>query len=163
MLGNEDVPTDALDIDQQGETKYLISYENDRKQKHLARKRNQKGYRDLQLSTSKLVIQLVSLVKTKELPNGFLAKAWASLKDEYDPLEGEDKVKLLENFQNNKLLNVKVNITEWLASLANQVMKLNKLKHLINDDYLMTHILGSLPQNIAQWWTMPRFIEEPRH
>ena len=102
-------------------------------------------------------------MKTKELPNGFLAKAWASLKDEYDPLEGEDKIKLLENFQNNKLLNVKVNITEWLASLANQVMKLNKLKHLINDDYLMTHILGSLPQNIAQWWTMPRFIEEPRH
>ena len=62
ILGNEDVPMDALDIDQKVETKYLIPDENDRKQKHLARKRNQKGYRDLHLSMSKLAFQLVSLV-----------------------------------------------------------------------------------------------------
>ena len=67
-------------------------------------------------------------------------------KDEYDPSEGEDKIKLLEDFQNNKLLNAKVNITEWLVPLATQVMKLNKLKHPIDDDCLMTHILASLPQ-----------------
>ena len=53
-------------------------------------------------------------------------------------------MKLLQDFQNNKLLNVKVNITELLASLATQVMMLSKLNHLINDDYLMTHILASL-------------------
>ena len=110
---------------------------------------NQKGYRDLQLSTSKLAFQLVSLVKTVDLPNGSLAKAWAVLKDEYDPSEGEDKIKLLEDFQNNKLLNAKVNITEWLASLSTQVVKWNKLSHLIDDDYLMTHILASLPQEYS--------------
>ena len=43
------------------------------------------------------------------------------------------------------LLNAKVNITEWLASLSTQVMKLNRLSHPIDDDYLMTHILASLP------------------
>ena len=118
MLGNEDVPMDALDIDQQVETSYQIPDENDRKKKHLTRKRNQKGYRDLQLSTSKLAFQLVSQVKTRELPNGSLAKAWASLQDKYDQSEGEDKIKLPEDFQNNKLLNGKVNITEWLASLT---------------------------------------------
>ena len=74
---------------------------------------------------------------------------WASLKDEYEPSEGEDKIKLLQDFQNNKLLNVKVNITEWLASLATHMMKLNKLKHPIDDDYLMTHILTSLPQEYS--------------
>ena len=74
---------------------------------------------------------------------------WASLKDEYDPSEGEDKIKLLEDFQNNKLLNLKVNITKWLASLATQVMKLNKLNHPINDDYLMSHILASLPHKYS--------------
>ena len=79
------------------------------------------------------------------LPNGSLTKAWAALKDEYDLLEGEDKIKVLEDFLNSKLLNAKVNITEWLASLSTQVMKLNKLSHTINDDYLMTHILASLP------------------
>ena len=53
MLGKEDVPMDALNIDQQVKSKYLIQ-EAERKQKHLARKRNQKGYQDLQLLTSKL-------------------------------------------------------------------------------------------------------------
>ena len=43
MLGKEDVPMDALNIDQQVENKYLIP-DVDRKQEHLARKRNQKGY-----------------------------------------------------------------------------------------------------------------------
>ena len=79
------------------------------------------------------------------LPNGSLTKGWTALKDEYDPSEGEDKIKLLEDFQNNKLLNAKVNITEWLASMSTQVMKLNELSHSISDDYLMTHILASLP------------------
>ena len=96
----------------------------------------------MQLLTSKF--QLVSLAKREEVPNGSVAEAWASLKDENNPSEGEDKNKVLEDFQNNKLLNVKGNITELLASLATQVMKLNKLNHLINDDYLMTHILASL-------------------
>ena len=139
---------DALDIDQQVETRYLLPDENDRKKNHLTRMKNLKQYRDLQLSTSKLAFQLVSLTKTRELPNGSLAKAWASLKDEYDPSEAADKIKVLEGFQNNKLLNAKVNITEWLASLATQV-KLNRLKHPIDDDYLMTHIWASLPEEYS--------------
>ena len=113
MLGTERVPDD-----------------DERKQKHHARKMNQKGYRNLQLSTSKWAFQLVSLAKTVDLPYGSLAKAWAALTDEYDPSEGEDKIKLLEDFQNKKLLNGKVNIT----ALSTQVMKLNKLSHLIGDD-----------------------------
>ena len=102
MLGNEHVPSDSINIDQKVENKYLIPEEDDRKQKHLMRKVNQKGYRDLQLATSKLTFQLVSLAKTVNLPNGSLAKTWSALKDEYDPSEGEDKTKVLEDFQNNK-------------------------------------------------------------
>ena len=41
MLGNEHVQSDSLDIDQKVENKYLIPEEDDRKQKHLARKLNQ--------------------------------------------------------------------------------------------------------------------------
>ena len=40
-------------------------------------------------------------------------------------------------------------MTVWLASLATQVMKLNKLKHLIYDNYLMTHTLASLPHEYS--------------
>ena len=111
MLGMERVPNDAIDIDQNVDSKYLIP-DDERKKKHLARKMSQKGCRDLQLSAFKLAFQLVSLAKTVHLPSGSWARAWAALKDEYDPSEGEDKIKLLEDFQNNKLLNAKVNIAE---------------------------------------------------
>ena len=83
MLGTEKVPSDSLDIDQKVENKYVIP-EDERKKKHLTRKMTQKEYRVLQLSSSKLAFQLVSLVKAVDLPNGSLAKAWATLKDEYD-------------------------------------------------------------------------------
>ena len=148
MLGPERVPDDALNIDQEMDNNFGFP-DDERKQKHQVRKMNQKGYRDLQLCTSKLAFQLVSLAKTVDLPNASLAKAWAVLKDEYDPSAGEDKIKLLEDFQSNKLLNAKVNITDWLASLSTQVMKLNKFSHLIDDDYLMTKILASLPQEYS--------------
>ena len=95
-----------------------------------------------------MVFQHVSLVKTRELPTGSIAKAGSSLKDKYDPSEADDKNKLLEDFQNNKLLNVKMNITDSLTSLATQVIKLNKLNP-IDDYYLMTHILASLPQEYS--------------
>ena len=145
MLGNEHVPSDSLDIDKKVVDKYVISDEDERRQNHVMRKLNQKRYRDLQLATTKLDFQLVSLAKTVNLPNGSLAKAWAALKHEYDPSEAENKIKLLQDFQNNKLLNAKADITEWLASLSTQVMKLNKLSHSNSDDYLMSHILANLP------------------
>ena len=105
MLGNEHVPSDSLDIDRRGANKCLFTDEDDRKQKHLMRKLKEKGYRDFQLATFMLSFQLVSLFNKVNLPNGLLAKAWPGHKDEYDPSEGEAKIKLLEEFQNNKLLN----------------------------------------------------------
>ena len=147
MLGNELVPSDSLVINQKVLNKSVIPDEDERKQKHLMRKLNQKGYRDLQLATTKLAFQLVSLAQTVNIPNGSLAKAWAALKDEYNPPEGEDKIKLLEDFQNNKLLNAKENITEWLASMSTQVMKLNKLSHSINGLFDDAH-LGKPPSRI---------------
>ena len=58
MLGTERVPDDILNIDQKVDNRYVFS-EDEKKQKHLARKMNQKGYRDLQLSISKLAFLLV--------------------------------------------------------------------------------------------------------
>ena len=144
MLGKEDVTMDALNIDQQVENKYLIQMLKGNR--NISQERETR--KDIETCSS-FGLPTFSLTKTQKLPNGSLAKAWASLKDEYDPSEGEDKIKLLEDFQNNKLLNAKVNITEWLASVATQVMKLNKFSHPINDDYLMTHILASLPHKYS--------------
>ena len=46
MMGTERVPDDALNIDQKVDSKYVFS-DDEKKQEHLARKMNQKGYRDL--------------------------------------------------------------------------------------------------------------------
>ena len=80
MLGMERVPNHAIDIDQKVDSKYLIP-DDEKKQMHLARKMNQKGQRDLQLSMSKLPFQLVSLAKTVDLPSQSLARARAALKN----------------------------------------------------------------------------------
>ena len=65
MLGMEKVPNDGIDIDQKVDSKYLIPVD-ERKQMHLARKMNQKGSSNLQLSTSNLAFQLVSWVKSED-------------------------------------------------------------------------------------------------
>ena len=83
------------------------------------------------------------------LPACFSCEDTRASKWIFSQSKGEDKIKLLENFLNIKLLNAKVNITEWLVSQATQGTKLNKLNHPINDDCLMTHILASLPHEYS--------------
>ena len=47
-----------------------------------------------------------------------------SLKEELERAEGEDQITLLETFQQSKLEDVKVNVTEWITSLIRQRVKL---------------------------------------
>ena len=54
MLHTGLVPSDVLDINQKVGDKYVIPDEDEKQQKHLVRKLNQKGDRDLQLATTKL-------------------------------------------------------------------------------------------------------------
>ena len=37
---------------------------------------------------------------------------WENLQEKFEPTEGEDQITLLETFQQNKLEDVKVNVTE---------------------------------------------------
>ena len=82
----------------------------------------------------------------KILPSGCLITAWESLKEEFEPTEGEDQITLLEPFQQNKLKDVKVNVAEWITSLIRQRVKLQELNHTIDDEYFITHILAGLPK-----------------
>ena len=56
---------------------------------------------------------------------------------------------MLETFQQNKLEDVKVNVTEWITSLIRQRVKLQELNHTIDDEYFITHILAGLPKEYA--------------
>ena len=75
--------------------------------------------------------------------------AWENLQEEFEPTEGVDQITLLETFQQNKLENVKVDMTEWITSLIRQIMKLQELNHTIDDEYFITHILTGLPKEYA--------------
>ena len=103
----------------------------------------------MQLSCEELPYDLVSLAKTDELPDRCTRDAWERLTSEYDLTEGEDKITLLTMFQQNQLDDVRTNITVWLASLAIQVNKLKNLNHVLDEDYQITHILGSVPREYS--------------
>ena len=100
----------------------------------------------MQFSYEELPYDLVSLVKTQELPDGCTRDSWERLTSEYGLAEGEDKITLLSMFQQNQLEDVKANITVWLTSLAIQVNNLKKLNHVLDEEYQITHILASVPR-----------------
>ena len=123
--------------------------EAERKEKDRLRQANGNAYIDLQLTCEELPYDLVSLTKTKELPDGCKCDAWERLTCEYDLTEGEDKITLLSMFQQNQLEDVRTNISVWLTSLAIQINKLKKLNHVLDEEYQITHFLDSLPKEYS--------------
>ena len=123
--------------------------ESERNELKRKRKANVRGYQDLQLGCKNLVFQLHSISKTMALPSGCLKTAWENLQEEFEPMDGEDQITLLETFQQNKLEDVKVNVTEWITSLIRQRVKLQELNHAIDDECFITHILAGLPKEYA--------------
>ena len=110
---------------------------------------NGNAYINLQLSCEELPYDLVSLAKTEELPDGCARDAWERLTSEYDLTEGEDKITLLSMCQQNQLEDVRSNITVWLTSMTIQVNKLEKLNHVLDEGYQITHILASLSREYS--------------
>ena len=55
------------------------------------------------------------------LPSGCLKTACENLQEEFEPMEGEDQITLLETFQQNKLEDVKVNATNREVIIIKQV------------------------------------------
>ena len=57
---------------------------------------------------------------------------------------------MLETFQENKLEDVKVNVTEQITSLIRQRVNHQEPNHTIHDEYFITHILAGLPKEYAR-------------
>ena len=149
LLGTEKAPRADNDIDKKKSDGSYELTDAERKEKKRLRQANGNAYIHLQLSCEELPYDLVSLAKTKDLPDGCTRDAWERLTSEYDLTEGEDKITLLSVFQQNQLEDVRTNITVWLTSLAIQVNKLMKLNHVLDEEYQITHILASLPREYS--------------
>ena len=147
LLGTEKAPRAGEDIDRKDPKGNYELTENERKKR--LRQANGNAYINLQLSCEELPYDLFSLAKTDELPDGCTRDAWERLTGEYDLTEGEDKITLLTMFQQIQLDDVRTNITVWLTSLAIQVNELKKLNHVLDEDYQITHILGSVPREYS--------------
>ena len=151
MEDKEKPPRENLVVDEKkADGTYRVS-ESERNELKRKRKANVRGYQDLHLACKNLAFQLVSISKTMALPSGCLKIAWENIQEEFEPTEGEDQITLLENFQQNKLEDVKVNVTEWITSLIRQRVKLQELNHAIDDEYFITHILAGLPKSMPAW------------
>ena len=148
-MGTEKAPRADKEIDRKNEDQSYELTEAGRKEKKRLRQANGNAYINLQLSCEDLPYDLVSLVKTEELPDGCARDAWERLTSEYDLTEGEDKIILLSMFQQNQLEDVRTNITVWLTSFAIQMNKLKKLNHVLDEEYQITHILASLPREYS--------------
>ncbi len=140
LLGKEEVPRADEVLDPANKAHEM---------KIMNRRANEQAYLALELSTEHLAFNLIMLAKTDDLPEGCAKTAWNNLKEEYDLSEGEDKIELLTSFQQNKLEDARINVTEWLTHLAIQVTKLSKLGHVLDEEYQVTHILASLPKEYS--------------
>ena len=52
-------------------------------------------------------------------------------------------------FQQNQLEDDRTNISVWLTSMAIQINNLKKLIHVLDKEYLITHILASLQREYS--------------
>ena len=70
--------------------------------------------------------------------------------DEWDPQTGQEMVSLVTKFQQTKLEDPKMNVTDWLTDLSWQRAKLKRLKYDINDTFYMTHVMANLPMEYTE-------------
>jgi hypothetical protein len=124
MIGTETAPSVTVNEDELTAANTDVYNDVQKKEIQTKQKANLKGYRDLQLLTSGLSFTLVKLCKTTDLPQCDLYKAWQSLREEFEPTAAEDKIELLLELQQNKLEDPKCNISERIASLKEQQLKL---------------------------------------
>ena len=146
LLGTEKAPRADEVIDKKKADGTYELTEAERKEKKRLRQANGNAYINLQLSCEELPYDLVSLIKTEELPDGCARDAWEMLTSEYDLIEGEDRIILLSMFQQNQLEDVRTNITVWLTI---QVNKLKKVNHVFYEEYQITHFLASVPREYS--------------
>ena len=107
---------------------------------------NQKGYRDLVMSTEGISLNIVENSTSDKLTKGDLKKAWGRLERHWNPKTREDKVQFYTKFLNYKLENVKQRPMDWLAFMEKKRTEQVNTGHILNKETFITHLLNSLPQ-----------------
>ena len=117
-----------------------------KKEKHLARAANKKGFRDLVMPTKGISLNIVENSTSDKLMRGDLRKTWGRLERHWNPKTKEDKVQFYTKFLHYKLENVKQRPMDWLAFMEKKRNELANTGHIMDDETFITHLLNSLPQ-----------------
>jgi gag-polypeptide of LTR copia-type len=117
------------------------------KLKSVARRANDNAYTDLMLSFTDLAnFTLIHKAKTKLLPDGDAALAWASLVSKHEPKTSANRVALKLEFENSELKSVKKDPEDWIAGLESLRIKMDNAGLEITDFDFIIHIIHNLPK-----------------
>ena len=124
-----------------------VAVETAKKEKLVARVANKKGYRDLDMSTEGISLNIVENATSDKLSKGDLRKASGRLERRWNPKPREDKVEVYTKFLNYKLENTRQKPMDWLAFLEKKQTELANTGNKMDDEMFITHLLNSLPQS----------------
>ena len=88
--GKETLPDKKEDLEILDED--VTAVKKSKKEKHLTRAANKKGYRDLEMSTEGISLNIVENSTSDKLMKGNLKKAWGRQERRWNPKTREDKV-----------------------------------------------------------------------
>ena len=112
---------------------------------------NEKGnniaaYIDMLLSMLDYVsFRLVDESTTSVYPDGDAFMAWSKLQQKFESQTSASRVKLMNQFTNNKLKKLSKDPDEWIAELELTRSRLKKMGTEIEESYLMMHVLKNMP------------------
>ena len=92
-----------------------------KKDKLAARAANNKGYRDLVMSTDGISLNIVENATSDKLTKGPLRKAWGRLERRWNLKTREDKVEVYTKFLNYKLENTRQKPMDWMAFISRKI------------------------------------------
>ena len=108
--------------------------------------KNTAAYNDMLLAMSDYVsFGLVNESTTDECPDGDAFLAWTKLHQKFESQTSASRVKLMNQFTNNKLKKLSKDPDEWISELELTRSRLKKMGTEIDNSYLMMHILNNMP------------------
>ena len=137
MTGKEKPPGHLVDINES--TK-------DRKEKLRLRDMNERGYSELLLSVSdEVTFRIIDGARSTDLPEGCLMTAWNKIERKFVPKTNATMVKLVKEFGEMSLADVKKDPDEWITEIEFIRARLTAVGKVKDDKDVMIHILNNLP------------------
>ena len=108
--------------------------------------KNTQAYNEMLLAmTDDVSFGLVDESTSTLCPDGDAAMAWTKLQSKYESQTSASRVKLMNQFTNNKLRKLSQDPDVWISELELIRTRLKKMGSDIDESYIMIHIMNNLP------------------